>query len=70
MTAPLRVAVAGAGIGSRHVELPERHEVGILADASTSLDFPTAAHRSSRTGVAKTLPIGPDHPACAGWRPE
>jgi len=41
-----------------------------LADARASLELLTAAYHSSRTGVAETLPIGPDHPAYAGWRPE
>jgi predicted dehydrogenase len=41
-----------------------------LADARASLELLTAAYHSSRTGVAETLPIAPDHPAYAGWRPE
>lgn len=41
-----------------------------LADARTSLELLTAAYHSSRTGAMVTLPIGPDHPAYHGWRPE
>jgi predicted dehydrogenase len=41
-----------------------------LADARTSLELLTAAYHSARTGEMATLPIGPDHPAYAGWRPE
>jgi predicted dehydrogenase len=41
-----------------------------LADARISLELLTAAYYSARTGEMVTLPIGPDHPACTGWRPE
>ena len=41
-----------------------------LADARVSLELLTAAYHSSRTGETVTLPIGPDHPAYNGWRPE
>ena len=41
-----------------------------LADAHTSLELLTAAYHSNRTGETVTLPIGPDHPAYNGWRPE
>jgi predicted dehydrogenase len=41
-----------------------------LADARTSAELLTAAYHSARTGEMVRLPIGPDHPAYAGWRPE
>lgn len=41
-----------------------------LADARVSLELLTAAYHSAQTGTLVSLPIHPDHPAYAGWRPE
>ena len=41
-----------------------------LADAQTALELVTGWYRSSRTGEAVLLPLGPDHPDRASWLPE
>lgn len=41
-----------------------------LQDARVSLELLTGAYHSARTGEMVTLPLGPDHPAYRGWRPE
>jgi hypothetical protein len=41
-----------------------------LGDARISIELLTAAYHSARTGEMVILPIGPDHPAYGGWRPE
>lgn len=40
-----------------------------LADARRSLELLTAMYHSAETGEAVLLPIGPNHPRYAGWRP-
>lgn len=40
------------------------------ADARRSLELITALFHSSETQTAVTLPIGPDHPKYANWRPQ
>jgi predicted dehydrogenase len=39
-----------------------------VADARASIELITAAYHSAATGETVRLPIGPDHPAYAGWR--
>jgi predicted dehydrogenase len=39
------------------------------ADARRSLELVTALYHSSETDTIVTLPIGPDHPKYANWRP-
>jgi predicted dehydrogenase len=40
-----------------------------LAEARQSLELVTALYHSAATGTAVTLPIEPDHPKYASWRP-
>jgi predicted dehydrogenase len=40
-----------------------------LEDARASLELITAIYHSAQTGQAVELPIGPDHPKYANWRP-
>jgi predicted dehydrogenase len=40
-----------------------------LADARLASELATALYHSAATGAAVSLPIGPDHPSYAGWRP-
>ncbi len=40
-----------------------------LADARASLELITAIYHASETGCVVELPIGPDHPKYADWRP-
>ncbi|MCB9076855.1 MAG: Gfo/Idh/MocA family oxidoreductase [Anaerolineaceae bacterium] len=41
-----------------------------LADARASLELVTALYTSAETGRSVDLPIGPDHPKYANWRPQ
>ncbi|MCB0197542.1 MAG: Gfo/Idh/MocA family oxidoreductase [Anaerolineae bacterium] len=41
-----------------------------LADARASLELITALYTSTETGRSVDLPIGPDHPKYANWRPQ
>jgi predicted dehydrogenase len=41
-----------------------------LADARAALELITAIYHSAETGQVVELPISPDHPKYAGWRPE
>jgi predicted dehydrogenase len=41
-----------------------------LADARASLELATACYYSAKTGQSVDLPLGPEHPMYAGWRPE
>lgn len=40
-----------------------------LADARSAIELLTAMYHSARTQAPVTLPLGPDHPAYAGWSP-
>ena len=40
-----------------------------LADARAALELLTALYHSAETGQTVELPLGPDHPKYAGWRP-
>jgi predicted dehydrogenase len=40
-----------------------------IADARRALELATAFYHSAQTGAEIALPIGPDHPTYASWRP-
>lgn len=53
-----------------HEALQHNTELPVtLADARASLELITAIYCSAQTGQAVTLPITPDHPNYASWRP-
>jgi predicted dehydrogenase len=53
-----------------HAALASGGELPVsLADARASLELLTALYHSARTGEPVGLPIGPEHPGYAGWRP-
>ena len=57
-------------LGAYHAALATGSPLPItLADARLATELATALYHSAATGAAVTLPIGPDHPSYAGWRP-
>ncbi len=57
-------------LGAYHAALAAGSALPVtLADARCSIELVTALYHSAATGVAATLPLGPDHPAYHGWRP-
>ena len=56
---------------ARFEPLPDGFDLPVtLAEARASIELITAVYHSARTGRAVALPIGENHPAYAGWRPE
>jgi predicted dehydrogenase len=57
-------------LGAYHAALVTGSPLPItLADARLASELATALYHSAATGAAVTLPIEPDHPSYAGWRP-
>jgi predicted dehydrogenase len=60
----------GGVLGAYHAALATGSPLPItFADARLATELATALCHSAATGAAVTLPIGPDHPSYAGWRP-
>ncbi len=57
-------------LGAYHAALMTGSPLPItLADARLATELATALYHSAATGAPVTLPIDPDHPSYAGWRP-
>ena len=57
-------------LGAYHAALITGSPLPItLADARLATELATALYHSAAAGIPVTLPISPEHPSYAGWRP-